>query len=303
MPRIRCPCCARSRGGRGYRSRRRHRPQLGDLRLVRTATVDRGSRSAGGYPSPAGTRIFLAASSMSPVTWMHSSRVGTMIRARGVVSRHGSGVVGVRERCSSGTPNPKRLAHAGAGLADEVVAGHRQREASVPGWRRCGLAVLDQHVDAICGSTPSSANVGGTCQFVDDGRRTSSFPCLRASVLRAGVLRGGHIRLEPFGIASARTHLLSCGRIVPVSHTARGGTAVPGDPRPALPAPNDRRVRARGDPGDRDCAQVVRAQVRCRDRLGRSASELPGRRVESPMNQNHEPRTADSRADEHDDRR
>ncbi len=36
--------------------------------------------------------------------------------------------VSVVSCCSSGTPNAKGLAHAGAGLADQIVAGQGQRQ-------------------------------------------------------------------------------------------------------------------------------------------------------------------------------
>ncbi len=46
--------------------------------------------------------------------------------------------------CSSGTPNAKRLAHAGAGLSDEVVAGQRQRQGQFLNGKGVFDAVLGQ---------------------------------------------------------------------------------------------------------------------------------------------------------------
>ena len=86
--------------------------QRRDLRLVGAAAVDRGDR----------TPRCLPASVRSCVTWRHSSRVGTTTSACGVPSP------GRSTRCSSGTPKPEGLAGAGAGLADEVVAGESERE-------------------------------------------------------------------------------------------------------------------------------------------------------------------------------
>ncbi len=75
-----------------------------DLRLVRTAAVDGQN-----LETAVATRRYLLAFSRSRATWMHSSRVGTMIRARGVPSRTAVPFSAVTMRCRSGTPKPKVL--------------------------------------------------------------------------------------------------------------------------------------------------------------------------------------------------
>ena len=94
-----------------------------DLRLVGPAAVDGRRPTAGGRP---GGQVFGARWPGHRTTCRHSSRVGTTTSARGVPvsGRVGVGGDALQQRHAEG----EGLAHAGAGLADQVVAGQRERQ-------------------------------------------------------------------------------------------------------------------------------------------------------------------------------
>ena len=69
---------------------------------------------------------YFAAATRSPDTCRHSSRVGTTTSARGMPVSSRVGVGG--DALQQGYAEGEGLAHAGAGLTDQVVAGQRQRQ-------------------------------------------------------------------------------------------------------------------------------------------------------------------------------
>ena len=153
--------------GRGCRPRRR-RPCA-----ARRSAARRRGRRRSRRPGRRGGR---PASDRSLATWTQSSRVGTTTRACGTSRVRSAaspsavlrGLGGRHEPLQQRHAERERLAHAGAGLADHVVAGQRERQREFLDGERAVDARLGQRRHDL-GADPELGEGGGV--FADGGTR------------------------------------------------------------------------------------------------------------------------------------
>ncbi len=143
-PRSRWPCLARSSSRPGVpTTTSTPRVQRLDLRLVGPAAVD-GERR--------GRRASCRPASRSPATCTASSRVGTTTSACGLPATAAwskPSSPGARHPVQQRDAEAEGLAGAGLGLADDVVAGQRDRQGHRLDRERAGDAGVGERVDDV----------------------------------------------------------------------------------------------------------------------------------------------------------